>query len=144
VFLAAVGQLRESMARRSASGDLFMLSLLAALRKLAETPTHAKQPSLNAIRELPGQMAVTGYEVDGIRWITVTARPGALRALVRPVEPTAYGRDNPMPATDRAFLDAVRRVQPLLASLGFSAQQPEYGTRVFVQFDFPLEGQGDA
>lgn len=137
-FLDAVGKLRESMARRSASGDVFLMALLAALRRLAEKPTHAEPPTWNSLRDTE-HVAVYAYEKEGCRQVEVTARSGPLRAQVKPVEALPFGRENPMPGTNRAFVDAVRRVQPLLTGLGVSASEYEKGGRIFLKFTFPLE-----
>ncbi|MBK7507631.1 MAG: hypothetical protein IPI16_05410 [Comamonadaceae bacterium] len=49
VFMKAVARMRTSMARRTASGDLFLIALLETLRKLANHPTCTAQQSLNAV-----------------------------------------------------------------------------------------------
>jgi hypothetical protein len=128
-FLEIMGGIRERMARRTASGDTFTLALLAALRKLAAKPTDTVQVSLRAIVNRKPSLAVV--ETDGR--IQITARPGALRsAMPRPT----FGEDHALPGTDRAFLDAVRRVQPLLASLGVTCKEAQFGSRALVVFEF--------
>lgn len=133
-FLHVIGEMRERMARRTASGDQFVIHLLAALRKFAAAPTDSAPATLGAIlkRKLP--LSVLAFNADRVQ---VTARPGALRdAMPKPI---GFERDNAMPGSDRAFLDALRRVQPLLASMGIEYRERQHGTRPFVEFETSLE-----
>lgn len=137
-FIAAVGQMRERMARRTASGDVFLVSLLSVLRKLAGRPTHTQQPSLNAILQSPKKLAVLAY---GDGRVEVTARPGGLQSLLPAA--TGYLHGGAIPATERGLVDAVRRVQPLLAGIGVDVKELASGSRTFLQFDFALESISD-
>ena len=131
-FLAAIGQMRERMARRTASGDLFLMALCAVLRKVAVKPTHTGQLSLNAVLKLNPQMSVLAY---GDNRIEVTARPGALHKLL-PLSHGGFGRDSAIPATERGLADAVRRVQPLLHGIGIDVLELASGSRPLLRFDF--------
>lgn len=137
-FLRVVGQMREHMAQRTASGDMFLMALLAALRKLAAKPTHTQQPSLNAVLQLPSKLAVLAY---GDNRIEVTARPGGLQSLLPSF--AGFSRDGAIPATERGLIDAVRRVQPLLAGIGVDVQELASGSRTLLRFDFGLESIRD-
>ena len=133
-FVAAVGQLRQSMARRTASGDLFLIALMADLRKLAEKPTHDRQLSLNAVLQLNPALSVVAHEGR----TEVTIRPGALHRRLPP-HGGSYARDNAIPATERGLIDALRRVQPLLAGIGVDVQEVKSGSRTLMRFTFAPE-----
>jgi hypothetical protein len=129
-FSKIASEMRNGMARRSASGDSFLKALLITLRKLAEaSPTHVEQPSLRAVSLLKPALVVLAY--DGR--IEITARPGALLAKLPVV---ASYRDGALPTSERAFGDAVRRVAPLLSSMHIRVVELAYGTRNFLRFDF--------
>lgn len=132
-FIKAIGGLRESMARRTASGDLFLVAMLEVLRTLAAKPTHSTQPSLNGVLQLRPALCVVGGDNGSF---TVTARPGALRALLPLPALNTYSRDRGTPATDRGVIDALRRVQPLLASMGVDVSEVTSGTRTLLRFVF--------
>lgn len=129
-FLAAVGKMRAGMARRTASGDVFTIALLAALRELATNPTDETQPSLSSILKRSRALSVLAYDSDRVE---ITARPNVMRETMP--RPSAFERDGAMPGTDRAFLDAVRRVQPMLGSMGVSCTEVSCGSRTFIRFD---------
>ncbi len=131
-FSATVARTRESMARRTASGDRFLLELLQALRKASDRPTHQNQLSLNAVLQCNPAISTIVYEGTKVE---VTARPNALRALM-PMPTQHYGRDSAIPATDRALGDALRRVQPLLDGIGITLQELRSGTRSLIRFNF--------
>ncbi len=140
-FQAAINQLRGRAARRTASGDLFVLAVMEALRKLANKPTHEAQPTLNAVMNSPTQLAVIAYGQAG-ESIEVTIRPKALRQeLVR--QPRSFGRDDPIPATERGLTDALRRVQPLLKDMGITATELQFGSRGLIRFDFNRDALSD-
>jgi energy-coupling factor transporter ATP-binding protein EcfA2 len=132
-FIAAIGKLRESMARRTASGDLFLVALLEVLRKLAPRPTHAVQPSLSAVLQMNPSLAVVKNENGQVE---ITSRPGALHRLLPPPAPAGYVRDRGIPATERGLVDALRRVQPLLSGLGVDVSELASGTRTLLRFAF--------
>lgn len=131
VFLEAVGQMRERMARRAVSGDIFLMALLAALRKLAANPTHTRQPSLNAVLQLKNQLAVVA---DDAGRIVITVRPEAMRKEL-PFS-NDFRQQGAIPATARGMTDAIRRVQPLLSSIGVQVQELASGTRTLLRFAF--------
>jgi hypothetical protein len=139
-FIAAVGRLRESMARRTASGDLFLIALMAALRNLAERPTHTRQPTLNAVCASMNKLAAV--REPGSDAVQIIIRPTALLERVRGSS-AANVINNPIPATERGLSDAVRRVQPLLSSLGVQVDERRFGTRCVLQFDFSMEALND-
>ena len=122
------------MARRTASGDLFLIALIAELRKLSEKPTHDRQPSLSAVLQLNPALSVVARE-DRTQ---ITIRPGALRKRL-PSHGGGYVRDNAIPMTDRGFSDALRRVQPLLAGIGVDVQEVRSGSRNLMRFTFAPE-----
>jgi hypothetical protein len=138
-FLTAVGQMRERMARRTASGDLFLIALLKVLRKLAGSPTHATAPTLNAVLQSDKKMSVVQY---GERRVQITTRPSALHKLLPSTNP-AYGQHNAMPATERGLTDAIRRVQPLLDTMGIKVQELASGTRSLIRFDSDRDALND-
>lgn len=131
VFLKAVGEMRERMARRAVSGDMFLMALLGALRKLASKPTHTTQPSLNAVLQLKDQLAVVADNVDHI---VITVRPEALHKQL-PIY-SDYRQRDAIPMTARGLTDAIRRVQPLLKGLGIQVQELASGTRTLIRFAF--------
>lgn len=134
-FSTIVARAQERRARRSASGDAFLLALLDVLRRLAAAPTHEQQQSLNAVISASPAYSVVRY--DGSR-AEVTARPGAIHKLL-PLPPVgAWSRGNAIPATERALADALRRIQPLLAGLGVTVRELAYGTRTLIRFDFDV------
>ena len=133
-FLRVIGDMRGRMARRTASGDLFTLKLLEALQKFTSQPLDETQLSLSAVLKRPTPVSVVAH---GENRVEITARPGALRSAMP--HPSNFDRDNAMPGTDRAFLDALRRVQPMLTSLGVVYSEIYYGTRPFVRFDASRE-----
>ena len=134
-FLTIIGRMRERMARRTASGDVFTLKLTEALRALAAGDKAAEQPTLGTVLGTKQQLVVWDC---GDGRVEITARPGALRRRMPAVN--SWDRDSPIPATDRAFLDALRRVQPLLGSLGVTCTEESYGSRPVVRMVFkPLE-----
>lgn len=130
-FIAAAGRLRESMIRRSAAGDPFMIGLLGVLRELALKPTHSEQLSLHAVLQLKPAVAVVAY--DGR--IEITARPSAIHSLCS-IHSSSYLRDNLIPRTPRGLADAVRRVHPMLTGLGVAVHEVGSGTRSLLRFDF--------
>jgi hypothetical protein len=131
-FLTVINQVRERMARRTASGDLFLMAFLGVMRKLALKPTHTRQLSLNAVLQLSPQISVLAH---GDNRIEITARPGALHKLL-PLHMGGLGRDNAIPATERGLADAVRRVQPLLHSMGVDVMELTSGSRSLIRLDF--------
>lgn len=133
-FLEVVGQMRERMARRSASGDVFLLDLMVLLRRLSASPTHSEQPPLNAVAKRDPAIAVLAY---GDNRIEITGRPAALHHLLMPVN-WEHSRPTALPTTARGFADALRRVQPMLHGLGVRVQEIPFGTRTMIRFDFDL------
>lgn len=133
-FLEVVGQMRERMARRSASGDVFLLDLLALLRRLSAKPDHSEQPSLGAVAKRDPAIAVLAY---GENRIEITGRPAALHYLLMPPN-WMQSRQTALPSTARGFVDALRRVQPMLHGLGVQVQELPFGTRTMIRFDFDL------
>jgi len=130
-FLEIIGRMRDRMARRTASGDVFTLKLTETLRTLANGDRAAERPTLGAVLGTKQQCVVWD---SGDGRVEITARPGALRRRMPAVN--SWDRDSPLPATDRAFLDALRRIQPLLGSLGVTCTEEAYGTRPVVRIEF--------
>lgn len=78
-------------------------------------------------------LAVVAYGENRIR---VTARPEALH-LRMPMNISVSDRSNVLPATARALTDAIRRVQPMLSSLGIDVDELTARGRCVLRFDFP-------
>ena len=138
-FLRVIGDMRERMARRAASGDMFVIALLQVLRKVAAKPTHAVQPTLRAAMLATPAVTVFAY---GITRIEFTARPSALHRLLPPAS-LGVVRDGGVPATERGLVDALRRVQPLLSGIGVEVRDRTYGSKTLLQFDFDLGAIND-
>ena len=126
-FSQALGHMMAGMVRRSISGDGFMLSLCDALRKITATAGTATKPTARGVVDSPAKIC-NGVSEDGSVW--VMARPEAMRQkLAR--------RDGAiLPGTGRAFSDALRRVQPMLATIGVGYAERTSGTRTVICFDF--------
>lgn len=130
-FLGIVGAMRESMARRSASGDVFLLKVCAALKKVESSwPKDDAEPSMGQLMKRPRPAAV--FSKDNA--LVAVMRPSILRGLLPP--PDAWDRDSPIPKTERALLDALRRVLPTLQAMGILYRECPYGTRQLLRFEW--------
>lgn len=101
-FLKIVGTLRESMARRSASGDVFLLKVCAALNMVQSWSKDEVEPSLRQLMTRPRPAAV--FEATG--GTRALMRPSILLGLLP--RPDPWDRDSPIPKTERALMDAPR------------------------------------
>ena len=61
-------------------------------------------------------------------------RPSVLLGLLP--RPDPWDRDSPIPKTERALMDALRRVQPTLHAMGVLYRECPYGTRQVLRFDW--------
>lgn len=127
-FLKIVGELRESMARRSASGDVFLLKVCGALKTVQSWPQEDTEPPMGQLMKRPRPAAVFS---DGAA-LTVVMRPSVLLGLLP--RPDSWDRESPFPKTERALLDALRRVQPTLQAMGVFCREAPYGTRRVLRF----------
>ena len=133
-FITAVGKMRERMARRTASGDLFLMALIKLLRDLAGKPTHTEHADVAAVaRGMTPALAVVAYDEHRIR---ITVKPETLHQLM-PLSVPGVERSNALPATPRALGDAIRRVQPMLSGLGIDVDELTARGRSVIRFDFP-------
>jgi hypothetical protein len=128
-FLGIVGAMREAMARRSASGDVFLLKVCAALKKVQSWPKDDAEPSMGQLMKRPRPAAV--FSKDNA--LIVVMRPSILLGLLPP--PDAWDRESPIPKTERALLDALRRVHPTLQAMGVLYRECPYGTRQVLRFE---------
>lgn len=134
-FLKIVDALREAMARRSASGDVFLLKVCAALKGVQSWPKDDSEPGLRHIMMRPRPAAV----FNTTEGLGALIRPSVLLGLLP--RPDPWDRDSPIPKTERALLDALRRVQPILHAMGVLYQEFTYGTRPVLRFDWrPSDG----
>lgn len=129
-FLKIVGALRESMARRSASGDVFLLKVCAALKVVQSWPKDDTEPTIHKVMNRPRAAAVFGSG-DAL---CAVMRPGILLGLLPRSNP--WDRDPPMPKTERALLDALRRLQPTLQAVGILYREGNHGTRPVLRFEW--------
>lgn len=129
-FVKIVGALREAMARRSASGDVFLLKVCAALKGVQSWPKEDSEPVLRQIvtRQRPAAVFNT---TEGL---AVLMRPSVLLGLLPRHDP--WDRDSPIPKTERALMDALRRVQPTLHAMSVLYRECPYGTRQVLRFDW--------
>lgn len=130
-FLKIVGRMRERLARRTASGDVFVLKLVELLRTLAAGAKVTGQPTLRAVCDTKPPLALWDC---GDGRVEVTARPSALRTRMPIV--SGWDRDATLPTSDRAFLDALRRVQPMLTAMGITYTEAMYGSRALARLEF--------
>ena len=138
-FLTAIGEMRASMAHRTASGDLFLIAVLKVLRTLASKPTHAARQTLRAVMAASPALEVVAHEDDSIE---IHARPSAMHRLF-PLPNLGFVRDTAIPATDRGLIDALRRVQPLLSGIGIESSEVAYGSKTLLRFRFAAEALVD-
>lgn len=129
-FLEIVGNLRESMARRSASGDVFLLKVCAALKVVQSWSKDDGEPSINQLVKRPRPAAV--FEAAGCTGALM--RPSILLGLLP--RPADWDRDSTIPKTERALLDALRRVQPTLQAMGVLYRECSHGSRIVLRFDW--------
>lgn len=129
-FLKIVGKLRESMARRSASGDVFLLKVCAALKVVQLWSIDDAEPPIGQLMKRPRPAAVFGTG-DAL---SAVMRPNVLLGLLP--RPDPWDRDSPIPKTERALMDALRRVQPTLQAMGVLCRESPYGTRQVLRFDW--------
>jgi len=129
-FLKIVDALREAMARRSASGDVFLLKVCAALKGLQSWPKDDSEPGLRQIMTRPRPAAV----FNTTEGLGALIRPSVLLGLLP--RPDPWDRDSPIPKTERALMDALRRVQPTLHAMGVLYRECPYGTRQVLRFDW--------
>lgn len=129
-FLKIVGTLRESMARRSASGDVFLLKVCAALKVVQSWSKDDEEPPTGQLMKRPRPAAVfsTGDALSAVM------RPNVLLGLLP--RPDPWERESPIPKTERALMDALRRVQPTLQAMGVLCRESPYGTRQVLRFDW--------
>ena len=119
---------------RTASGDLFLTELMMVLRKLAASPTHTTRPTLHAVAASKGQLAVVVLDAGATE---VIIRPKALHNSMP--KPTGFERQSPLPASERAMADALRRVVPLLQTVGVKVRELPFGSRTLISFLFTPE-----
>ena len=129
-FVKIVEGLRESMARRSASGDVFLLKVCAALKGMQSWPKDDSEPGLRNIVERPRQAAV----FNTAEGLGALIRPSVVLGLLP--RPDPWDRDSPIPKTERALMDALRRVQPTLHAMGVLYREGAYGSRPVLRFDW--------
>ncbi|MBA4264322.1 MAG: hypothetical protein C0453_04510 [Comamonadaceae bacterium] len=129
-FLRIVDALRESMARRSASGDVFLLKVCAALKVVQGWPKDETEPAMRQVLERPRPAALFAMEGG----VGALMRPGILLAMLPRPEP--WDRESPIPKTERALMDALRRVQPTLQAVGILCRECTYGTRPLLRFEW--------
>ena len=132
-FITAVGEMRERMARRTASGDLFLMALIKLLRDLAGKPTHTEHVDVAAVaRGMTPALSVVAYGENRIR---ITAKPETLHQRM-PLAVSGGDRSKALPATPRGLGDAIRRVQPMLSGLGINVEELTARGRSVLRFDF--------
>lgn len=136
-FQKIVGDLREAMARRNASGDVFLLKVCAALRKVQDWAKDAEEPALRQVLQRPRAAAV----FDTAQGVCAVMRPSVLLALL-PV-PDPWDKNPAIPKTERALMDALRRVQPTCRQMGISCRETAYGTRQMLRFEWRPADLGD-
>ncbi|MBS4002996.1 MAG: hypothetical protein KGZ91_06445 [Afipia sp.] len=129
-FLKIVGEMRDSMARRSASGDVFLMRLLDALRIVSGWPRDDAEPHPREVLQRPRPAAV----FPTIQGTGATLRPGVLLNLLP--KPDPWDKDRAIPKTERALMDALRRVQPTLRGLGISYRENQYNGRALACFEW--------
>jgi len=133
-FLGIVETMRESMARRSASGDVFLLKVCGALKTVQSWPKDDAEPPMGQVMKRPRAAAVFGKDDS----LTALMRPRILLGLMPRSD--AWDRDSPIPKTERALLDALRRVQPTLQAMGVLYRECPYGTRQMLRIEWrPLD-----
>ena len=133
-FLTAVGKMRGRMARRTASGDLFLMALIKLLKDLAGKPTHTEHVDVATVaRGMTPALAVVAYDENRIR---ITVKPETLYQRM-PLSVSGGDRSNVLPATPRGLTDAIRRVQPMLSGLGINVDELTARGRSVLRFDFP-------
>ena len=133
-FITAVGKMRERMARRTASGDLFLMAAVSLLKTLAGKPTHTEHVSPNAALAISPPLVVVAY--DGSR-VRITGRANELLRRL-PTIHAGVDRSNAIPATARGLLEAFRRVQPMLSGLGINVDELSPQGRSVLRFDFDM------
>ncbi len=129
-FLEIVGALRESMARRSASGDVFLLKVCGALNTVQSWPRDNAEPPMGQLMKRPRPAAV--FEVG--ETLAAVMRPSILFGMLP--RPDSWDRESPIPKTERALLDALRRVQPTLQAMGVLYRECTYGSRRILRFEW--------
>lgn len=129
-FVKIVDGLRESMARRSASGDVFLLKVCAALKGMQSWSKDDSEPALRHIMTRPRPSAV----FNTAEGLGALIRPSVLLGLLP--RPDPWDRDSPIPKTERALMDALRRVQPTLHAMGILYNERSYGSRPVLRFDW--------
>lgn len=129
-FVKIVDGLREAMARRSASGDVFLLKVCAALKGMQSWSKDDSEPALRHIMTRPRPSAV----FNTAEGLGALIRPSVLLGLLP--RPDPWDRDSPIPKTERGLMDALRRVQPTLHAMGVLYRECAYGTRQVLRFDW--------
>ena len=133
-FTKPVMRMRERMARRTASGDLFLMALIRVLRNLAANPTHTEHVDVAAVaRGMNPALGVVAYDGGRIR---ITVKPETLHQRM-PLN-AGFDRNSAMPATPRGLTDAIRRVQPMLSGMGVNVDELTARGRCVLRFDFDL------
>lgn|GEM_PF-2237458 len=137
-FSRVLARARLEQEATTASGDSFVIALKAALTRMRDAgPTDKSAPTLSAMKTRKPAFA-TWFEADGS--LHVLARIGALMPKM-PLHLGEGGRA--VPFTERALGGALRRVQPLLHSVGITYREVKLGSRRFVEMSAMPEVWGD-
>lgn len=129
-FQKIIGQRREAMARRSASGDVFVIAVCEALRTMEKWPREADEPTSGAVIGRPRPAAV--FEIKSA--LAALMRPSILLNLLP--RPNTWDKHPAIPGTERALMDAMRRVQPTLQTMGVAYRETMYGSRPLIRIDW--------
>lgn len=129
-FQKIIGDVREAMARRNASGDTFLLTVCAALRRVQEWDKDAEEPTFREVLQRPRPAAL----FDIAQSVCAVMRPSVLLALLP--RPDVWEKNPAIPRTERALMDALRRVQPTLRTIGILYREATYGTRQMLRFEW--------
>lgn len=129
-FQKLVAKRRESRARRTATGDMFLIALHKALKVADGRYRVDHEPSLRQVLQRSPVAAV----FESVNGMAALMRPSVLLGLMPRTDP--WEKHSAIPASERALLDALRRVQPLLIAIGIGYRELEYGSRSLVRFDW--------
>ena len=129
-FQKIIGEMRESAARRTASGDAFLIALRKGLKVLAGRAKDAHEPTLRQVLQRSPATAI----FDAFGGTAAVMRPNVLMGLLPRTD--SWEKDPAIPGSERALLDALRRVQPMLSGIGITYREIEYGTRTLARFEW--------